>query len=182
MTLGAGESAVREDVLRSLFGFNPPVVGSLLATSPTSAGGLAWMRTYTEEPVAGGEFETYGQAIGPRDQGAVITTGSEGRVAGFSHDAGSRANLILQNTRIVDGAYATSMVRVEVMAADGRVIAQRDYALDPGEYYLTLVDGEAPRNLAGLPLCRSPSSRSWPPHPGSTKSTRRARACGSRRP
>ena len=134
VTLGAGESTIEEDLLRSIFGLNQSAVGSLLATSPALAGGLTWMRTYTEDPVSGGDFETYGQAIGPRDQGSMITTATGGRVAGFSHDAGSRSNLILQNTRFANGGYVSSTVRVEVLAADGTALGQQDYALDPGEY------------------------------------------------
>jgi bacillopeptidase F len=134
VALAAGESVVEEDILHSIFGLNQSAVGSLMTISPAAADGLTWMRTYTEEPVTGGDFQTYGQAIGPRDHGSMITTAVSGRVAGFSHDAGSRSNLILQNTRAVDGEFQATTVRVEVLAADGQTLRQQMYALDPGEY------------------------------------------------
>jgi bacillopeptidase F len=134
VALSPGESAVEEDILGGLFSYQPPAVGSLLTVSPLASGGLVWMRTYTEEPVAGGVVRTYGQAIGPRRQEAMVTTTIEGRIPGFSHNPVTRSNLILQNTRYADGEYQASTVRVEVLAADGTSLAQHDYALAPGEY------------------------------------------------
>ncbi len=134
VALGPGESAVEEDILGGLFSYQPPAVGSLLAVSPLASGGLVWMRTYTEEPVAGGVTRTYGQAIGPRRQEAMVTASSEGRICGFSHNQTTRSNLILQNTRSADGEYLASTVRVDVLGPDGRLLHRQDYALAPGEY------------------------------------------------
>jgi hypothetical protein len=56
-------------------------------------------------------------------------------VWGFSHDAATRANLILQNTRsAADGTRLPTNVSVELLAADGSVLHQESYALLPGEY------------------------------------------------
>ncbi len=134
VALGADESAVEEDILGSLFGYQPPASGSLLTVSPLASGGLAWMRTYTVEPVTGGDSQTYGQAIGPRSQDSMITAAIEGRIYGFSHDADSRSNLILQNTRSVDGEYLPTTARVEVLNSAGQSLHTQEYALEPGEY------------------------------------------------
>jgi hypothetical protein len=93
------------------------------------------MRTYTEEPAPGGGTVTYGETILPRADGVVVRGGGEGRVGGFSHDAATRANLILQNTRTAgDGTRLSSEVSVELLAADGTVLHQQGYSLLPGEY------------------------------------------------
>ena len=92
------------------------------------------MRTYTVEPVTGGETRTYGQAIGPRRQDSMVTTAIEGRIYGFSHDADSRSNLILQNTRSADGEYLATTVRVQVLDSIGQALHMQEYALEPGEY------------------------------------------------
>jgi hypothetical protein len=93
------------------------------------------MRTYTEEPAPGGGTLTYGQTILPRGDDGVVRGGGEGRVGGFSHDAATRANLILQNTRTAgDGTRLASEVSVELLAADGAVLHQQAYSLLPGEY------------------------------------------------
>ncbi|MEX1309942.1 MAG: S8 family serine peptidase [Candidatus Sulfomarinibacteraceae bacterium] len=130
----ADESKIEEDILGTLFGYQAPKVGSLLTIAPANSGGLVWMRTYTEEAVAGGGTRTYGQAIEPRRQDVVITGAGEGRISGFSHDQTTRANLILQNTRSADGDYRTSTVRVRILGPDGGLLHQQDYALEPGEY------------------------------------------------
>jgi len=134
VTLGPDETVIEEDILGTLFGYLPPKVGSLLAVSPLGSANLVWMRTYTEEPVAGADTRTYGQAIGPRRQESMITASVEGRICGFSHDQTTRSNLILQNTRISGGEYLASTVRVRVLGPDGLSLHQQDYALEPGEY------------------------------------------------
>lgn len=134
VALGADESTVEEDILGNLFGYQPPEAGSLRTTSPLTSGGLVWMRTYTVEAVTGGESQTYGQAIGPRSQDSMVTAAIEGRIYGFSHDADSRSNLILQNTRSVDGEYLATTVRIQVMDSAGQPLHMQEYALEPGEY------------------------------------------------
>ena len=134
VALGAEESTVEEDTLGSLFDYQPPAVGSLMTISPLESGGLAWMRTYTVEPVAGGDTQTYGQAIGPRYEEAMITAATEGRICGFSHDQNTRSNLILQNTRSAGGEYLASNVRIRLLGPTGQLLYQQDYALEPGDY------------------------------------------------
>ena len=134
VALGADESTVEEDILGGLFGYQPPAVGSLLTISPLGSGGLAWMRTYTVEPVAGGDTQTFGQAIGPRSEDAMITAATEGRVCGFNHDQNTRSNLILQNTRSAGGEYLASNVRIRLLGPTGQLLHQQDYALEPGDY------------------------------------------------
>ncbi len=134
VVLGPDESAVEEDILGGLFAYQPPAVGSLRTISPLASGGLVWMRTYTEEPVAGGTTRTYGQAIGPRRQEAMVTSAVEGRIYGFSHNADTRSNLILQNTRSADGEYLASTVRIQVLDSNGQPVHIQEYALQPGEY------------------------------------------------
>jgi hypothetical protein len=93
------------------------------------------MRTYTEEPAPGGGTVTYGQIILPRTAATTVTPGAEGLIAGFSHDSGNRANLILQNTRTAgDGSRLPSTVSVELLAADGTMLHQQSYSLLAGEY------------------------------------------------
>jgi hypothetical protein len=134
VVLDPGASVVEEDILGGLFGYQPPVVGSLVATLPTASGAVVWMRTYTEEPGADDEVRTYGQAIGPRSDGALITSAGEARIAGFGQGAASRSNLILQNTRWADGAYLSSTADVEVLGPDGALLHRQRYDLQPGEY------------------------------------------------
>ncbi|HOC42191.1 MAG TPA: hypothetical protein PKJ99_04150 [Thermoanaerobaculales bacterium] len=132
--LAVGESVFVGNILSDLFGYAPPAVGSLAVSLP-SAPPLLWMRTYTEEPAGGGGTVTYGQTILPRDAGGVVRAGGDGRVGGFSHDAATRANLILQNTRTAgDGSLLPCEVSVELLAADGTTLHQQTYALLPGEY------------------------------------------------
>jgi hypothetical protein len=132
--LAVGESVFAGNVLGDLFGYAPPAVGSLAVSLP-AAPPLLWMRTYTEEPAPGGGTLTYGQTILPRGDDGVVRGGGEGRVGGFSHDAATRANLILQNTRTAgDGTRLASEVSVELLAADGTVLHQQGYSLLPGEY------------------------------------------------
>jgi len=132
--LAVGESVFAGNVLGDLFGYAPPAVGSLAVSLP-AAPPLLWMRTYTEEPAPGGGTVTYGQTILPRADGGVVRGGGEGRVGGFSHDAATRSNLILQNTRTAgDGTRLSSEVSVELLAADGTVLHQQGYSLLPGEY------------------------------------------------
>jgi hypothetical protein len=93
------------------------------------------MRTYTEEPAPGGGTVTYGQTILPRAAAATVAPGTEGRIAGFSHGDGTRANLILQNTRVAgDGSRLPANVSVELLASDGTLLHQQTYSLLPGEY------------------------------------------------
>ena len=133
--LVAGESAFEGNVLGELFGYPPPAVGSLELEADGGVAPLLWMRTYTEEPVDGGGTVTYGQAILPLTASATVAAGGDGRIVGFNHDAASRANLILQNTRMAsDGARLQATVSVEVLAADGAVLHQQSYVLLPGEY------------------------------------------------
>jgi len=132
--LAVGESVFAGNVLGDLFGYAPPAVGSLEVSLP-AAPPLLWMRTYTEEPAPGGGTVTYGQTILPRGDAGVVRGGGEGRVGGFSHDAATRANLILQNTRLAgDGTRLPTEVSVELLAADGAVLHQQGYSLLPGEY------------------------------------------------
>jgi bacillopeptidase F len=131
---GSGGVVVQEDILGALFGLQPPVVGSLLATSQDIAAAVTWMRTYTEESLPGGGVKTYGQAVVPGGSQDVITGAGGGRISGFNHHRTSRCNLILQNTRSADGAYLASTIRIEVFTATGQLLYQRDYALAPGEY------------------------------------------------
>jgi len=132
--LAIGESLFMEDILSELFGFAPPAVGSLFISSAATQP-LLWMRTYTEEPDTGGELVTYGQAILPRTTAATVTPGADGRVAGFSHDATTRSNLILQNTRAdAGGVRLSSNIRIELLAADGSLLHEQTYTLLPGEY------------------------------------------------
>ncbi len=118
--LAVGESLFEGDILAELFGYSPPAVGSL-AVSSAAAQPLLWMRTYTEEPIAGGgrrDLRPGDPAAHRRRHGQrpALTDGSRG----FSHDATTRANLILQNTRAAaDGSRLASEVRVELLAADG---------------------------------------------------------------
>jgi len=133
--LAAGESAFEGNILVELFGYAPPEVGSLEVAADAGVAPLLWMRTYTEEPAPGGGTVTYGQAILPRAAGETVEANGEGRVWGFSHDAATRANLILQNTRsAADGTRLPTNVSVELLAADGSVLHQESYALLPGEY------------------------------------------------
>ncbi len=133
--LAAGESAFEGNILVELFGHAAPEVGSLEVAADAGVAPLLWMRTYTEEPAVGGGTVTYGQAILPLTATATVAPGSEGRIAGFSHDAATRANLILQNTRTAgDGTRLSSEVNVELLAADGTVLHEQSYALLPGEY------------------------------------------------
>jgi subtilisin family serine protease/PKD repeat protein len=133
--LAAGESAFEGNILVELFGYAPPEVGSLEFASDAAVAPMLWMRTYTEEPAAGGGTVTYGQAILPLTAAATVAPGGEGRIAGFSHDAATRVNLILQNTRVAgDGTRLASEVSVELLAADGTVVHQQGYSLLPGEY------------------------------------------------
>ena len=132
--LDVGESVFVGNILGELFGYSPPAVGSL-AVSFTEAQPMLWMRTYTEENVAGVGTVTYGQAILPQIATATVGPGADGRVAGFANDSTTRANLILQNTRAdAGGTRLSSNVRVELLAADGAVLHQQTYALLPGEY------------------------------------------------
>ena len=132
--LEVGESVFEGNILAELFGYAPPAVGSLAVAAPAAAP-LLWMRTYTEEPAPGGGTVTYGQAILPRNAAEMVTPGSEGRVAGFSHDATTRANLILQNTRTVaDGSPLFTSVLIELLGADGALLHEQSYLLEPGEY------------------------------------------------
>jgi hypothetical protein len=134
VVLGPGESRIEEDILGGLFGYPPPAVGSLAVDAPSDSARAVWMRTYTEEPVAGGGTRTYGQAITPLDRSAVVTGGAEGRISGFNHDAAARSNLILQNTRMADGEHLAAVVRVQVLSSEGQVLHQTSYDLAPGEY------------------------------------------------
>lgn len=132
--LGIGESLFIGDILSELFGYSSPSVGSL-SVSSNAAQPLLWMRTYTEEPIVGGDLVTYGLAIMPRAAAATIVAGNSGHIAGFSHDATTRANLILQNTRAAaDGSRLSSEIRVELLAADGSLLHEQNYSLLPGEY------------------------------------------------
>jgi hypothetical protein len=134
VSLNVGESRFVGNILVELFGYSPPAVGSLSVSSAQSPP-LLWMRTYTEEPIVGGDLVTYGQAILPRSAVATIAAGASGTVAGFTTDSSTRANLILQNTRAsADGSRLASEVRVELLAADGTVLHEQTYALLPGEY------------------------------------------------
>jgi PKD repeat protein len=133
--LAAGESAFEGNILVELFGYAPPEVGSLEVAADAGVAPLLWMRTYTEEPAPGGGTVTYGQTILPLTAAATVAPGGEGRIAGFSHDAATRSNLILQNTRTAgDGTRLPSEVSVELLAADGMVLHQQGYSLLPGEY------------------------------------------------
>jgi len=134
VALDADESTVEEDILGTLFGYQSPAVGSLQTVSPLGSASLVWMRTYTVEPVAGGDTQTYGQAIGPRNEEAMITAATEGRICGFSHDQNTRSNLILQNTRSAGGEYLASNVRIQLLGPTGQLLHQQDYALEPGDY------------------------------------------------
>jgi len=132
--MAVGESAVEGNILGQLFGYSPPAVGSLAVASPAGAP-LLWMRTYTEEPTPWGGTVTYGQAILPRTAATTVAAGARGRIAGFSHDGASRANLILQNTRTAaDGARLATEVLVDLLGADGVPLHQETYSLMPGEY------------------------------------------------
>lgn len=129
-----GESRFVGNILTELFGYQPPTVGSLVVSSGLSQP-LLWMRTYTEEPDPGDGTLTYGQAILPRTASTTVTPGTDGRIAGFSHDATTRANLIFQNTRATeDGTRLATDVRVELLGADGSVLHEQVYTLLPGEY------------------------------------------------
>ena len=133
--LAAGESAFEGNILVELFGYAPPAVGSLEVAADAGVAPLLWMRTYTEEPAPGGGTVTYGQTILPSTGAGTVAPGIQGRIAGFSHDEGTRANLILQNTHTAgDGSRLPSDVSVEVLAADGTVLHEQSYALLPGEY------------------------------------------------
>ncbi len=133
--LAAGESAFEGNILVELFGYAPPAVGSLEVAADAGVAPLLWMRTYTEEPAPGGGTVTYGQTILPSTGAGTVAPGTQGRIAGFSHDEGTRANLILQNTHTAgDGSRLPSDVSVEVLAADGTVLHEQSYALLPGEY------------------------------------------------
>ena len=132
--LSPGQAAVSEKVLQDVFLLTPPQVGSLRLAS---LGGevLAFMRTYTEEQNALGQVVTYGQAIQASTSGDAVGGSFEGRIYGFSHGPGLRSNLILQNTRAdASGALVASNILVEVLSADGALLASRTYALRPGEY------------------------------------------------
>jgi hypothetical protein len=132
--LGVGESVFEGNILGALFGYLPPAVGSLTVAVPAEAP-LVWMRTSPEKPAPEGGTMTYGQAILPRSADSTVGAGADGRIAGFSHDEATRANLILQNTRTTsDGFLLFSTVRVELLAPDGSVLHERDYLLGPGEY------------------------------------------------
>jgi len=135
LVLGAGESRLDGNVLETLFGYSPPVVGSLAVRALSGQPPLIWMRTYTEEVDGGGATVTYGQAIQPRAGQSTVGPGREGRVVGFSHDSATRANLILQNARMDSGGgLLASDARVTVLDASGLVLHQQTYPLAPGEY------------------------------------------------
>ena len=155
VALAAGESVFEGNILAELFGYAPPAVGSLQVAADAGVAPVLWMRTYTEEPAAGGGTVTYGQAILPRTAAETVPAGGEGRVSGFSHDATTRANLILQNTRTAgDGTRLPSDVSVELLAADGSVLHQQSYALLPGEYrqHNRFVDDYGTGPVAGASL------------------------------
>jgi bacillopeptidase F len=132
--MAIGESVVASNILAELFAYSPPVVGSL-QTTMSGAAPLLWMRTYTEEPDGGGGSVTYGQAILPRRPSDLAPAGGSAVIFGFSHDASTRANLILQNTRAAaDGTRLPSEVLVELLAADGSLLHEQTYSLLAGEY------------------------------------------------
>ena len=134
--LAAGESAFEGDVLRDLFGLGAPAVGTLGWSGDAAGGSLVWMRTYTEEFDGDNELITYGVAIMPRGGTGITTSGTEGRVYGFSHSESARSNLILQNTRAnIDGSLLQTDVLVEIFDSDGVLLSQQAYGLQPGEYF-----------------------------------------------
>jgi len=132
--LAPGQAAVSEKILQGALLLTPPQVGSLRLAS-LGGEALAFMRTYTEEQNDLGQVVTYGQAIQSCTAGDAVGGAFEGRIYGFSHGPGMRSNLILQNTRAdATGALVTSNILVEVLSADGALLASRTYALRPGEY------------------------------------------------
>jgi hypothetical protein len=134
LPMEVGESVVVSNVLAELFGYSPPAVGSL-EMAMSGAAPLVWMRTYSEEPDGGGGTVTFGQAILPRRPSDLVPAGGSAVVSGFSHDASTRANLILQNARAAaDGTHLASDVLVELLAADGSFLRDWTYSLRPGEY------------------------------------------------
>ncbi len=130
LALAAGEASLTSNVLSSLFGARPPAVGSLTG----EGGSLLWMRTYTEESNQDGAF-TYGQAIPAFAPEDAVAPGEEGRAFGFTADARTRSNLILQNV-LTDGGGALLGVgiRVDLIDGQGVVLHQHGYQLRPGEY------------------------------------------------
>ena len=132
--LAPGQAAVSEKILQDAFLLGPPQVGSLRLASMVGEA-LAFMRTYTEEVDALGQVVTYGQAIQPCASGNAVGGAFEGRIYGFSHGPGMRSNLILQNTRAdATGALVASNILVDVLSADGALLASRTHALRSGEY------------------------------------------------
>jgi hypothetical protein len=133
--LGAQESQLREKVLSETLSLSPPVAGSLRLQTPAGSAALAFMRTYSEEqdPVKGAI--TLGQAVVPLKKEDAVGGANEGRIYGFSDDAGQRSNLLLQNIRTdVTGRLIPSSALVEVFGSDGAPLASHTYALAAGEY------------------------------------------------
>ncbi|MCK5377355.1 MAG: hypothetical protein KAJ97_09750, partial [Acidobacteria bacterium] len=118
------------------FGFAAPAVGTLGWSGDAAGGSLVWMRTYTEELGGDDELITYGVAITPRGGTGITTSGTVGRIYGFSQSERARSNLILQNTRAnVGGTLLQTDVLVELFDGDGVFLSQQAYGLQPGEYF-----------------------------------------------
>jgi hypothetical protein len=119
------------------------VLAELFAAADGSAGSLvvragnqplpAFMRTYSLVTDSPGEELSFGQYVAPWSRSEAIVAGTEGRIVGLNHDAGSRTNLLLQSIEPSAAATDQSIVTVELIAADGQVAASRRWSLASSE-------------------------------------------------
>jgi len=138
--LAGQTSALIEDVLGTTMGLEPDTAGGLNATAKPGQECMAFMRTYTWAEVDG-QQATYGQYVMPRARDEMIGwrpgkgVAREGRIIGWSHDETSRANLILQNTAMLEGVLVDSSAEVVVTDEAGNVLGNAVHQLAPGEYF-----------------------------------------------
>jgi hypothetical protein len=123
MTLGAGMSAMYQNVLSEVFGAEPDAVGALGIQSP-SADFLSMSRTYNVPVVKAAG--TFGQALPGIQEGDMIEANDRRRIIFLSEDDDFRSNVGCTN-----GSGVTTQIKVELFNADGDSLQIKNMELGP---------------------------------------------------
>lgn len=143
IALASGETRDMADVLASLFGLDG-VQGQLEVADPSgSANGLlVASRTYTVASTSAGEA-SYGQFVPAVPRADAIRTGQTAFLPYLTGGASHRTNL-----GVLETAGDAATVAVDILRADGSVVATLTKSLKPREWFqfLRVLDG---RDLGG---------------------------------
>jgi len=123
MTLDPRETAILEDVLHGVFGYDTDIKGALVASSdhdlipanPEDDGFAAVTRTYN----VGNPLGTFGQTV-PALESTYNPTGSPSIATGARNDQRFRSNLGIANLSL----YEEIQVHYRILAADGSVLVE----------------------------------------------------------